>query len=246
MNSKKTFRAVFGEYLPLLRHITPPYSTLLSILILMMLENALALATPWLAGLFSEVILTGTSLFSMGYKELLCAWLLLALLQALLNYKSRLLSGLTSEKMVINLRTRLYDHLQSLPIDYFNERKQGVILSFISHDTSIISTFVSGTLVGVLPHAIIAAGAIGCIYFISPKIALLFLLLVPLFVLSSKLLGRQIRQISNKLMKQYGSTFAIAAENFGTMPIIKSFSRETLESSRFKQSNDELYKLSAH
>ena len=245
MNPGNNFRTVFREYLPLLRQITPPYSTLLFIFILMLLENSLALAMPWLAGLFSEVILTGTSRFSMGYKELLCAWLLLALLQALLSYKSRLLSGVTSQKMIIKLRTRLYDHLQSLPIDYFNEHKQGKILSLISHDTSILSTFVSSTLVGVLPHTIIAAGAIGCIYFISPKIALLCLLLVPLFVLSSKLLGRQIRQISEKFMEQYGSTFAIAAENFGTLPIIKSFSREPLESMRFRQSNDELYTLSA-
>lgn len=245
MNPGNNLKAVCSEYLPLLRQITPPYSTLLSILILMLLENGLALATPWLAGLFSEVILTGTSRFSLGYKELLCAWLLLALLQALLNYKSRVLSGVTSQKMIIKLRTRLYDHLQSLPIDYFNEHKQGKILSLISHDTSIISTFVSSTLVGVLPHTIIAAGAIGCIYFISPRIALLCLLLVPLFVLCSKLLGRQIRQISEKLMEQYGSTFAIAAENFGTLPIIKSFSREHHESMRFRQSNDELYTISA-
>ncbi len=241
MNHKNNFR----QYLPLLRQITPPWSTLFSILILMMLENGLALAIPWLAGIFSEVVLTGTSRFAIGYKELLLIWLLLALLQSVLNYKSRLLSGVTSQRMIIKLRTRLYDHLQSLPIDYFHEHKQGKILSLISHDTSIISSFVSSTLIGVLPHIIIAAGAIGCIYFISPLIALLCLLLVPLFVLASKLLGRQIRPISEKLMEQYGSTFAIAAENFGTLPIIKSFSREPLESTRFRQSNDELYHISA-
>ena len=241
MDHKNNYR----QYLPLLRQITPPWFTLFSILILMMLENGLALAIPWLAGIFSEVVLTGTSRFSVGYKELLLIWLLLALLQSLLNYKSRLLSGVTSQRMIIKLRTRLYDHLQSLPIDYFHEHKQGKILSLISHDTSIISSFVSSTLIGVLPHIIIAAGAIGCIYFISPLIALLCLLLIPLFVLASKLLGRQIRPISEKLMEQYGSTFAIAAENFGTLPIIKSFSREPLESTRFRQSNDELYHISA-
>ncbi len=245
MVQKNTDTVTFKRYLPLLAQITPPWPTLFFILVLMLLENGLALATPWLAGLFSEIVLTGTSRFSLGYKELLLTWLLLVLLQSLLNYKSRLLSGVTSQKMIIKLRTRLYDHLQSLPIDYFNEHKQGKILSLISHDTSIISNFVSSTLVGVLPHIIIAAGAIVCIYFISPVIALLCLLLVPLFVLSSKLLGRQIRPISEKLMEQYGSTFAIAAENFGTLPIIKSFSREHLESSRFGQSNDELYHISA-
>ncbi len=245
MNQDNTFKTVARQYLPLLRQITPPCSTLFSILILMILENGLALATPWLAGIFSEVILTGTSRFPLGYKELLLVWLLLALLQSLLNYKSKLLSGITSQKMIIKFRSRLYDHLQSLPIDYFNERRQGKILSLISHDTSIISTFVSSTLVGVLPHIIIATGAIACIYFISPIIALLCLLLVPLFVLTSKILGRQIRPISEKLMEQYGSTFAIAAENFGTLPLIKSFSREHLESNRFRQSNEELYHISA-
>jgi len=241
MNYKNSFK----QYQPLLRQITPPYSTLLLIFIFMMLENSLALATPWLAGLFAEVVLTGTSRFSISYKELLWLWLLLSILQALLHYQSRLLSGVTGEKMIITLRTRLYDHLQTLPLDYFNDHKQGETLSLISHDTSIISNFVSTTLVGIIPHIIIAAGAIGCIYFISPIIALLCLVLIPLFVLISKLLSRQIRPISHKLMEQYGSTFSIAAENLGTLPIIKSFSREPIESSRFRQSNDELYRLTA-
>jgi len=241
MNYKNSFK----QYQPLLRQITPPCSTLLLIFIFMMLENSLALATPWLAGLFAEVVLTGTSRFSISYKELLWLWLLLSILQALLHYQSRLLSGVTGEKMIITLRTRLYDHLQTLPLNYFNEHKQGETLSLISHDTSIISNFVSTTLVGIVPHIIIAVGAIGCIYFISPIIALLCLVLIPLFVLISKLLSRQIRPISHKLMEQYGSTFSIAAENLGTLPIIKSFSREPIESSRFRKSNDELYRLTA-
>ena len=237
------YKTIFMQYQPLLRQITPPHSTLLLIFIFMMLENGLALATPWLAGLFAEVVLTGTSRFSISYKELLLLWLLLSILQALLHYQSRLLSGITGEKMIIKLRTRLYDHLQTLPLDYFNEHKQGETLALISHDTSIISNFVSTTLVGIVPHIIIAAGAIGCIYFISPTIALLCLVLIPLFVLTSKLLSRQLRPISRKLMEQYGSTFSIAAENFGTLPIIQSFSREPIESSRFRQSNDELFRL---
>jgi len=206
----------------------------------MLFENLVSLLSPWLAGQFSEVLVHGSAKISLNYQEILIAWLLLILLQSALGYYSRILAGVTSERMVIKLRNLLYSHLQSLPLGFFHERKHGQILSLLSYDTSVIGTFVSNTLVGLIPHFITAGGAIVCMYLINPLIACLSTLLISLLVFITKILGRKIRPLSQELMRQYGATFSIAEENLGTLPLIKSFNRESFESLRFETSNEAL------
>jgi ATP-binding cassette, subfamily B, bacterial len=146
--------------------------------------------------------------------------------------------------MLVQLRVRLYDHLQSLPLSYFHDNKHGNTLALLTNDCTIISSFISSTAVSVLPHLLVVAGSLSCICIINPVVALLTGLLIPLFYLTIKLLGRNIRPISNKLLTQYAATFALAEENLATLPIIKSFTREQLESNRFEVSNHRLYDLS--
>jgi ATP-binding cassette subfamily B protein len=229
-----------SSFTTLSQETVPSARTLLALLSLMFFENLFSLFPPWLAGQFSETLLHGSSKISLSYRQILLAWLCLVLVQALLGYYSRSLSGITSEEMVIKLRNKLYAHLQTLPMQFFHERKHGQILSLLSYDASVIGAFVSSTLIGFLPLILTAIGALLCMYLISPLVAGLSALLIPLFVFISKILGRKIRPLSLDLMRQYGATFSIAEENLSTLPLIKSFSRESYEYQRFVNSNEEL------
>ena len=113
------------RYTSLLRVITPPTGTLAVIVLLMLIDSAAALAQPWLAGQ-----VTGTLLGSdtSGLSVLLLAWLGLAASKSLLTFFSGYLVGATGEEMSARLRTRIYEHLQILPMDYFHGRKQGETL----------------------------------------------------------------------------------------------------------------------
>ncbi len=238
-------RINWQHYSPLFRQITPPLKILFALVLLMFAENALALCTPWLAGQFSQQLLHKQSTLSLTYRQILLIWFILVALQTCLTYAYRVISGTTSERMTIQLRTKLYDHLQALPVSFYYNRKHGEILSLISYDTSVISTFVNITAIGLLPHFVTAAGALVCMYLIHPLVALLCGFLIPLFILTTRILGRKIRPLSKKLMQQYGATFAIAEENLATLPIIKAYSREQHESRRFLAGNNRLYEISA-
>ena len=229
------------RYLPLLVLVTPGTWHLILLVILMLVENGVGLCSPWLAGQFSEVLLGGHPKFSLTSQQILLSWFGLIAIQSALTYSNKIISGTTSERMVMNLRKRLYDHLQNLPISFYHDRKHGTVLSLLSYDTSVIGTFVSSTMVGLLPHFITAVGALVCIYLINPPIALFCALLIPVFVVITKLLGRTIRPYSTELMEQYGTTFSIADENLRILPLIKSFSRELLETKRYSDSNEDLF-----
>ncbi len=239
-----TFKDRFYYHLPFIRQILPPKVILFSLIFFMLIENGLSLVSPWLIGLFSESVLTNESQYSLNYRTILLLWVLVTAVQSYISYKSRVLAGVTSEKVTVTLRTRLYEHLQALPLDYFNDRRQGEILALLNQDTSIISNFLTTALVGTIPNLIIVTGALVCIFLISPLVALLCGVLIPTFVIVSKLLARDIRGISQKLMRQYGLTYSIATENFASISIIKSFTREPIEFKRFKNSNSKLFDLS--
>jgi ABC-type multidrug transport system fused ATPase/permease subunit len=211
---------------------------------LMLFENLFSLISPWLAGQFSEILLHGTAQISLNYRQILLAWLGVIFIQAVLSYYSRIVSGVAGEQMVIKLRNKLYFHLQTLPILFYHERRHGQVLSLLSYDTSVVGTFVSSTLISFIPLFFTALGAIFCMYLIHPFVACLSMLLIPLFVLITKVLGRKIRPLSQDLMRQYGTTFSIAEENLSTLPLIKSFNRESLEYQRFTNSNEDLLETS--
>ena len=228
----------------LLSYATPYRRTLLFITILMLCESGVALLSPWMAGRFTEAMLTPPSTaYAFSLQQILLCWLAVLALKALLNFSNQYLTSKTGESMLAQLRNRLYDHLQSLPIGYFHERKHGEVLTLITNDATIISSFVTGTLIGLLPLFITFAGALVLIFLINPTIALMAGLLVPLFFLIMKVLGRKIRPLSKAMIDEYAHTFSIVEENLSLLPVIKSFTRENIESRRFQEGNLRLLNL---
>ncbi len=224
----------------LLAYVTPHKGLLLVAVILMLGESAVALANPWIAGRFTELVMTPDLKGPLSLPALMLLWGLLLAAQSGLSFGTRYLLGSTGEAMLASLRTRLYDHLQSLPLDYFHERRRGEVLALLSNDAAQISSFVTGTLVALLPLLVTFAGAFYLLFRISPPIAALAGLMVPLFYLSMKLIGRRIRPLSSAWVRTHAEMFATLEENIGMLPAIKSFTREAHESDRFQRSNVKL------
>lgn len=221
----------------LVKFIFPYKRVLLLAMILMLGESALSLANPWLAGRFTESLLSETPHLSPSYRQILMLWLVVLAAQGLLRFGNSYLIGNTGESILSQLRVRIYDHLQALPLDYFHNRKRGEVLTILTNDADIISDFVIGTLVGLLPQLLTLFGALYFIYIIDPLFAFLIGFLVPVFFLVIKLVGRNIRPITRAMLDGYARTFSIVEENLQLLPIIKSFGREDIESKRFQEEN---------
>lgn len=235
----------FSRYRALASYITPSRLVLLLLIGLMIIESGLALCTPWIAGQLTNTLLATSAESLFSYRQILGFWFLLIIAQTLIGYLHRVLSSTTSEKMLTKMRNRIYTHLQGLPLSFHNDRKHGETLALITNESAIISFFVTGTLISILPQLLTAAGAVFCISLISPFTGFLVTFLIPLFFIIIKLLGRHIRPISKKLMEQYAATFSLAEENLGALAIIKASSREHHEIHRFGQSNEELFRLNS-
>lgn len=219
-----------------------PYRAALAVsALLMVAESGMALTVPWLGGRLAEGMLTDTTPFA---APVLIGLLVLFALQAVLKFSNSYLLSRSAERILADLRIRVYDHLQALPLAFYHQRRRGEILSLLTNDVLRLSGFISGTLLSVIPLMLILTGAVILMFRIDARLALYVVVLVPLFYLLLKILGRRLRPLASQIQEAHAGAIAVAEENLNMLPAIKSFTRESHESERYRQQVDRILHLS--
>ncbi len=208
---------------------------------LMLFETAAALAVPWLGGRFAGGVLSHGR---PDVSAILVALLALFAFQAVVKFANGYLLSRTAERILADLRIRIYDHLQALPLGFFHLRRQGDILALITHEVAQLSGFITGTFLSVIPLVLTVAGAVVLMFRIDALLAGLVAVLIPLFYLLLKIMGRRIRPLALQLQQAQATAVAIAEENLGMLPAIKTFTREAHESQRHSQQIRRVMELS--
>jgi len=211
---------------------------------LMLAQSATSLTVPWLAGELTLTLLgTEGGTFTSSHAIFLLMVLVFAV-RALLSIGDGYLLSRTSEHIVSALRVRVYDHLQSLPLEYHHDRRKGDVLSLLTRDVDVLSGYITGTLVSIAPMVLTFLGAWILMLRIDWFIASLVGLLVPLFFIVLKLLGRHIRPLSREVSEAHASSVTIAEENLSLLPIIKAFTREPEAAKRYQNQSRRVLALS--
>jgi ATP-binding cassette subfamily B protein len=227
----------------ILSYITPHRRVLLVVLGLLVAGSALSLANPWMAGLLTASVM-GDEAPAMSTRALLGLWMALMVIGGLLGFATQYFIGSTGERITADMRTRLYQHLQALPVGYYQQRRTGDTLTLLSTDAEIISSFVTDTLVQLLPALLTFGGAFLLMAWLDLTIALLAVLFLPAYFVAMKLIGRRLRPLSRAWVDANSEMISVVEENLGMLPAIKAFTRETHEQDRFEQANTRLFSLS--
>jgi len=231
------------KFTRLLQFVTPKKSTLLLVLILLLADSLIALSQPWIAGKLTAAVLEEVSDIT-TIQKILLLWLAIIAAKSIFSFFSNYLIGATGANMAARLRSRVYQHMQNLPLGYFTARQTGESLTVLSSDAEIISNFVTGTLVTLLPLLLTFFGAFILMFRMEPQIAIIALLLLPIYFIAMKLLGRKISGIAKDWIKAWSALVSLVEENLRLIPVIKSFTREHLEARRFNEKNKQLLKHS--
>ncbi|MFC1688480.1 ABC transporter ATP-binding protein [Pseudomonadota bacterium] len=232
------------KYNSLLHIVTPHRRTLLAILALLLASSLASLANPWIAGKLTQSLLGGEQANLPSFQLILLGWFVLLAIKSLLGFASSWLVGSTGENMAANLRSRVYEHLQVLPMTYYQDQRPGDLLTLLSRDSETISYFVTHTLVQLLPLILTFIGAFAIMAWLDPVIALLAAVLMPVYYLAMKIIGRKIRPLSSAWIETWSGMVSLVQENLGLLPAIKAFTREKMESQRFEAKNTEYLGIS--
>lgn len=140
------------------------------------------------------------------------------------------------ERSLADMRRDVYSKLLSMPMSYFTEKRVGELSNRISSDLSQIQDAISFTLAEFLRGIFTLTIGLGFIFWISAKLALVMLAVVPVIAVLAVVFGMRIRKMSRKAQDQLAESGTIVQETFQGISIVKAFTSEVYEISRYVKS----------
>ncbi|MGP1281749.1 MAG: ABC transporter transmembrane domain-containing protein [Parasphingopyxis sp.] len=137
------------------------------------------------------------------------------------------------ERVVADLRVAVQRNLLALDPKYFEENRPSEIASRMTSDTSVIEMIVGTTISVALRNIVMGIGGIIYLLTLSPKLALMMLLGIPLAIGPIVILGRKLRNVSRHSQDRIADVGAMVAETLGAMKIVQAFGQERREGDRF-------------
>lgn len=140
------------------------------------------------------------------------------------------------EKSLADMRRDVYKKLLSMPMGFFTEKRVGELSSRISSDLSQIQDAISFSLAEFLRGIFTLVIGLGFIFWISTQLALVMLSIVPVIAVLAVIFGLQIKKMSRKAQDQLAESGTIVQETFQGISIVKAFTSEFHEISRYTKS----------
>ncbi len=206
----------------------------------MLAEGAISLATPWMAGIFTERLVQPDADGWLSPGQLLAAWLVVLAVQAVLRYANGYALASVGERLLAMFRARIYHQLQALPLGWHQQQRRGDVLTLLTGDAASVSAFITGPGIALLPQLLVLVGAWWMMFSIDARIAVVVMVAMPACYLAMKIAGRRIRPLAHGRVDAWSSMLSLVEENLTLLPVIKSFVRERLESQRFEARNEAL------
>lgn len=148
-----------------------------------------------------------------------------------------------SEKALANIRRDSYLKLIALPVDFFANRRVGELNSRLSADLSQIQDTLTTTLAEMIRQTISLTIGVLLLIWVSPKLALMNLCILPILIVCAIFFGRFIRNLSRKTQDQLADSNSIVQETLLGITNVKAFVNEYYEAQRYGKKLDNVVKL---
>jgi ATP-binding cassette, subfamily B, bacterial len=161
----------------------------------------------------------------------------LAVLGALLSLAERFCSSRVGEGLTYDLRTRVYDHVQRMPVQFFTRTQTGALVSRLDNDVMGAQRAFTSTLSGLVGNVIRLILTAGVMVSLSWQIAVLSLSMLPLFGLFTRRVGRRLAAITRESYDLEARMNSTMTERFGVAGavLLKLFGRPQVEADRFAE-----------
>jgi ABC-type multidrug transport system fused ATPase/permease subunit len=200
-------------------------------LLFVALGPALDTATIWLYKLLVDDVLVPRNLSV--FPQIALAYVGLTVLSGVVSFGDDVLSAWISERFLLDLRTRVFAHLQRLPLDFFSGRRRGDLVARLTGDVSEIEELLVAGVGDVLSYALRIVFFVSVLLYLSWRLALVALLVAPCFWLASQWFAARIKQVAREQRRRSGAISAVAEESLATMPLVQAYNREEMAVERF-------------
>ena len=171
------------------------------------------------AGLADALSVVGVIIFAMSigayYRFYMVSWL--------------------GERVVADIRKKLYSHLVSLPPSFFEDNLAGEIQSRVTTDTTLLQTVIGSSFSFALRNSLTFIGGLTLMFISNIKLTLIVLIVVPFIIFPLIFFGRKVKKLSRDSQDKIASVGAWAGESLQHIKVVQAFTREDMVNEQFGQ-----------
>ncbi|GAA3970138.1 ABC transporter ATP-binding protein [Gordonia caeni] len=218
----------------------PHRRRILIFLALSVLTAVLTVITPLLAGRVVNLISAADPGAGRAIVGLALLIALIAVAEAATSVGTRWLSANIGEGLILDLRRAVFDHVQRMPVAFFTRTRTGALVSRLNNDVIGAQRAFSDTLSGVVSNVVTLVLTVGVMVAISWQITLLALVLLPVFVVPARRIGRRMAGLAREGAEYDARMSTQMTERFSApgATLVKLFGRPDHESAEFARRAD--------
>ncbi len=152
-------------------------------------------------------------------------------------YGQTYLMSYIAQRVIIDIREDLYKHLQTLSLAYYEKRKTGTIMSYITNDVAALQAALVSSMVEIVQEGAILIGSLATMFFLHWKLSLLTMITVPIIAQAMKIFGRKLKKTSGIMQERIADITSVLQEAISSVRVVKTFVREEYEIGRFREQN---------
>jgi len=220
------------------------------ILIAMLMEAVMSVATPWpLKIIIDDIVGHGSLpkwlhwagvLVPSGNKVAMAAliafgFILINVIGSLSGYINSYYNENVAQHVANDLRRRIYHHLQRLSLAYYDTHQTGKLLSTITSDVSTIQDFASSTLLTILVDAMTILGMLGLMFYLDTGFTMVALAVTPFLLLFVARFKKQMKKATREVRKDQSNMLVILQQGLESIRAVNAFGRQDFEEDKLKQ-----------
>nr|WP_238164632.1 ABC transporter ATP-binding protein [Kribbella pittospori] len=213
-----------------------PYRWYITVfLVLVILSAFMVIASPLL---FKKIVDDGITKGNAGLVTALALVVaLLAVVEAGLGLMQRWFSARIGEGLIFDLRTKVFGHVQRMPVAFFTRTQTGALVSRLNNDVIGAQQAFTSTLSGVVSNIISLILVVGAMLVLSWQLTVVAILLLPVFLIPARILGRRLATLTREQMNLNAEMSTAMTERFsvGGALLVTLFGTPSIEKNDFSE-----------
>jgi ABC-type multidrug transport system fused ATPase/permease subunit len=165
------------------------------------------------------------------------AFLFSAVLVWVMTYLQTYLVGWVGQRVLADLRIRIFTHLQTLPIGFYESRPAGVLISRMTNDVEALDSLVTDSVVTLFQAGLTLLGTVGILLYLDVKLALITFCVLPLLLAGSLWFRIVSAGAFRRTRETIGAITAYLQETLSGIRVVRSFAQEPVHEARFTELN---------
>jgi subfamily B ATP-binding cassette protein MsbA len=219
-----------------------PYKKPMAIAIVALIFGAiLGLVFPWILQNLVDAVFVQNNQQLLNQITLIL--IVTFLIRSVFYYFQVYFLSYVGERIVVDLRTQVYEHLHLMSLGFYSERRVGELVSRLTSDVTIVRSALTNNVATVLSQSLTFIGSFVLMLVLNFTLTMYILLVTPIIIGLGAVFGARLRRLSTDVQDELADSTAMAEEALSSVRVVKSFTREPYEVGKYDDQVDRTFRV---